>query len=60
MFRSIIATLGVSKELDLEMNTVGIKIKPGEAVGGITKLTSKDGKELVVNVEYNQLTPMLK
>lgn len=42
------------------MNTVGIKIKQGEAVGAITKLTNKDGKELVINVEYNQLSSMLK
>lgn len=42
------------------MNTIGIKIKQGEAVGAITKLTDKNGKELVVNVEYNQLSSMLK
>ena len=44
MFKSIIATIGVSKELDLEMNTVGVKIKAGEAVGAITKLTDDNGK----------------
>ena len=60
MFKSIVATIGVSKELNLEMNTVGIKIRPGEAVGAITKLTDKNGKELVINVEYNQLSAMLK
>lgn len=60
MFKSIIATIGVSKELDLEMNSVGVKIKQGEAVGAITKLTDKDGRELVINVEYNQLGSMLK
>ena len=60
MFRSIIATIGVSRELGLEMNTIGIKIKPGEAVGAITKLTDKEGKELVINVEYNQLSAMMK
>lgn len=42
------------------MNTVGVKIKQGEPVGAITKLTDKNGKELVINVEYNQLGPMLK
>ena len=60
MFRTIIATIGVSKELDLEMNTIGIKILPGEACGAITKLTDKTGKELVINVEYNQLSALAK
>ena len=35
---------------------------PGEAAGAITKLASKDGdgaKDLVINVEYNQLAPLL-
>lgn len=59
-FKPIVAAIGVSKELDLEMNTMCIKIKPGEAMGAITRFTNKEGKELVINVEYNQLGAMIK
>ncbi|KAI6690986.1 hypothetical protein NL676_027814 [Syzygium grande] len=31
-----------------------------EAIGGITKLTHADGRTMVINVEYNQLDPLLR
>ena len=31
-----------------------------DAVGAITKLVKADGTAITVNVEYNQLEPMLK
>jgi hypothetical protein len=34
--------------------------KPGEAVGAICQLAHKDGRNLTINVEYNQLEPLLK
>ncbi|MFS7998931.1 putative nucleotidyltransferase [Helianthus anomalus] len=44
LFKAIPAALGVAKE----------------AIGGITKLTHTDGREMVINVEYNQLDPLLR
>ena len=32
----------------------------GEAIGAITKLTHKDGRSMTINVEYNQLDPLLR
>ena len=55
-FRSFCALLGVTKEKNFEFNSIAIDRKPGEAVGAITSLISKDKKhKLTVNVEYNQL-----
>ncbi len=43
------------------MNTVTVPRKPGEAVGAICKLTDeKNGNELTINVEYNQLDSLLR
>jgi UDP-sugar pyrophosphorylase len=50
IFRSVIPVVGVSSEQDFEMNTVGIRRKPEEPVGAITKLVHKDGRNLVINV----------
>eukprot|EP01060_Flectonema_neradi_P013592 TRINITY_DN2033_c9_g1_i1.p1 TRINITY_DN2033_c9_g1~~TRINITY_DN2033_c9_g1_i1.p1 ORF type:complete len:591 (+),score=117.24 TRINITY_DN2033_c9_g1_i1:53-1774(+) len=53
--------LGVSAELDLEVNSVCIARKPKEAIGGIARLTKKDGTPPVtICVEYNQLDPILR
>lgn len=61
VFRAFPAAIGVSKKLDLDVNSVTVPRKPGEAVGGICKLVNKDkGIEMTVNVEYNQLDPMLR
>lgn len=58
-FRSLAAMLGVSKTHDLTMNTLAIGRKAGENVGAICTLEGKDGDALTVNVEYNQLAPLL-
>lgn len=50
--------MGVSAKLNLEMNSVSVPRKPGEAVGAICKLT-KGEKELIINVEYNQISSVL-
>ena len=60
IFNAIPSALGVSKKLALAINTIAIPRKPGEALGGICKLTDKDGKSITLNVEYNQLDPLLK
>jgi len=46
---------------NLEVNSITVPRKPGEAVGAICKLKSKKtGKSLTLNVEYNQLGSLLK
>lgn len=52
--------MGVSKENNFELNSVVVSRKPGEAVGAICYLVDKDGKGLTLNVEYNQLDPLVK
>ena len=60
--KTIPSALGVSKKFNFEMNSITVPRKPGEAMGAICKLVDqKDiGKEIVINVEYNQLDPLLK
>lgn len=60
IFRSVIPIIGVSAEMDFDMNTVGIRRRPEEPVGAITRLVGGDGKQLVINVQYNQVGPILK
>ena len=59
-FRPLLATLGVSKSLGLHCNFLTVPRFPGQAVGGIAKLTHTDGREMTLNVEYNQLDPLLR
>jgi len=61
-FRSLCAVLGVSANRDFTVNSVAVPRLPGEAIGGICKLTSAQagGDEFTINVEYNELDPLLK
>jgi len=59
VFRSYLSSLGVSKKYNFAMNTITIPRLPGQAVGGIALLTHEDGRKLTINVEYNQLGPLL-
>lgn len=59
-FTVTIAAVGVSLALGLEINSIAVPRKAKDAVGAITKLVRKDGSSITVNVEYNQLEPMLK
>lgn len=59
IFKAIPASLGVSSTKDYHVNSLAIHRKAKEANGGITKL-SRNGKSMVINVEYNQLDPLLK
>jgi UDP-sugar pyrophosphorylase len=54
VFRCLPAILGVSKAKNLEMNSLVVPRKSGEAVGAVCTLKN-DEKELTVNVEYNIL-----
>lgn len=54
------AAIGISIEHGFEVNSVTVPRKAKDAVGAITKLVRADGTSITVNVEYNQLEPLLK
>lgn len=61
VFKGLMASLGVSKKLNLAMNSVSIPRNDGEPIGAICRLINeKDGEELTINVEYNQLDALIK
>jgi len=59
-FKAIPAALGVSVKMNLAMNSLTVPRAPGEAAGAICKLVKPGEAPLVINVEYNQLEPLLK
>lgn len=59
-FTTLPATLGVSVELGLEVNSVTVPRFAKQAVGAIAKLQHTDGRSMTINVEYNQLDPLLR
>ncbi|MEA2068266.1 MAG: hypothetical protein U9P12_03600, partial [Verrucomicrobiota bacterium] len=59
VFNAMPAALGVSVEKGYDFNSLAVNRIPGEAVGGLAKLVREDG-ELTLNVEYNQLDPLLR
>ncbi|KAH9573986.1 hypothetical protein CY35_01G030700 [Sphagnum magellanicum] len=60
LFKGIPSALGVSVLRDLDVNSLAVPRKAKEAIGGIAKLTHLNGSEMVINVEYNQLDPLLR
>ncbi|XP_020108870.1 UDP-sugar pyrophosphorylase isoform X2 [Ananas comosus] len=60
LFKAIPASLGVSATKGYDVNSLAVPRKAKEAIGGITKLTHADGRTMVINVEYNQLDPLLR
>ncbi|KAI3793779.1 hypothetical protein L1987_36401 [Smallanthus sonchifolius] len=60
LFKAIPAALGVSATKEYHVNSLAVPRKAKEVIGGITKLTHTDGREMVINVEYNQLDPLLR
>ncbi|KAK9072628.1 hypothetical protein SSX86_009063 [Deinandra increscens subsp. villosa] len=60
LFKAIPAALGVSATKEYHVNSLSVPRKAKEAIGGITRLTHADGREMVINVEYNQLDPLLR
>lgn len=60
LFKAIPAALGVSVTKQYHVNSLAVPRKAKEAIGGITKLTHSDGRTMVINVEYNQLDPLLR
>ena len=59
-FNTLPAVLGVSVDMDLEVNSVAVPRFAKQAVGALAKLKHVDGREMTVNVEYNQLDPLLR
>ena len=59
VFNAVPAALGVSAEKEFDFNSIAVNRIPGEAVGGLAKLIKGD-TELTLNVEYNQLEPLLR
>mmetsp|Transcript_19014 Transcript_19014/g.35432 ORF Transcript_19014/g.35432 Transcript_19014/m.35432 type:complete len:718 (+) Transcript_19014:93-2246(+) len=63
---SLAAMIGVSVDLDLEVNSRTVPRVAKQAVGGIVKLkkAASDGgdgaQEMTINIEYNQLDPLLR
>ncbi|XP_078428559.1 UDP-sugar pyrophosphorylase [Wolffia australiana] len=60
LFKAIPASLGVSASRGYHVNSLAVPRKAKEAIGGITRLTHTDGRTMVINVEYNQLDPLLR
>ena len=58
----LLVALGLSIEESFMMNSICVPRIPGEAAGAITKLTHDNDveKDLVINVEYNVLDPLLR
>ena len=60
VFRVVPGALGVSKEKGFVFNSLCVPRKAKEAIGAITELKHTDGRKMTVNVEYNQLDPLLR
>lgn len=58
-FNTLPAAVGVSVENGYDFNSLAIKRRAGEAVGGLARLVG-NGKDFTLNVEYNQLDPLLR
>ena len=52
---------GVSAKHGYDVNSLCVPRKAGEAIGGIARLRSeRSGSSMTINVEYNQLDPLLR
>ncbi|CAM9710556.1 unnamed protein product, partial [Laminaria digitata] len=60
VLNSLLPALGVSSSKGYHMNSICVPRKAKEAAGAITALTRDDGTSLIINVEYNQLDPILR
>jgi UDP-sugar pyrophosphorylase len=60
VFKAIPAALGVSQRCGFDVNSLCVPRKAKEAIGGIARLSRADGSGMTVNVEYNQLDPLLR
>ncbi|PRW45148.1 UDP-sugar pyrophosphorylase 1 [Chlorella sorokiniana] len=60
VFRALPAAIGVSVANDYDVNSLAVPRRAKEAIGAITRLTYPDGRHITINVEYNQLDPLLR
>lgn len=60
VFHAIPAAIGVSVKNNFAVNSLTVPRRAGEAVGGICRLEHTDGSGMTLNVEYNQLDPLLR
>lgn len=61
VFKAIPSALGVSTQRDFDVNSICVPRKPGDAMGGMATLTNTEANQkITINVEYNQLEPLLK
>ena len=56
---SLQCSAGVSAQQGLDVNSLAVPRAAKEAIGGIARMTHKDGHAMTINVEYNQLEPVL-
>lgn len=60
VFRAIPSAIGISTERDFDVNSICVPRKPGDAMGGMATLTNIEAKKkITINIEYNQLEPLL-
>ena len=64
-FRALPAAIGVAELKNYAMISVAVPRRAGEAIGALARLVPKEGdgkqqKGLTINVEYNQLDPLLR
>ena len=59
VFNAVPAALGTAFDNNFDFLSLAVNRIPGEAVGGIAKLV-KNKRSLTLNVEYNQLDPLLR
>jgi len=60
VFNAAAAAIGISKMHGYDFNSIAVNRIPGEAVGGLAKLRKPGSPDLTLNVEYNQLDPLLR
>eukprot|EP00892_Ulva_mutabilis_P004215 jgi/Ulvmu1/2165/UM013_0009.1 len=60
VFRGLLPTLGVSQEKQWDMNSLCVPRVAKEAIGAICTLRHANGSSMTINVEYNQLGPLLQ
>ena len=60
VFNAAMAAIGVSESHGYDFNSIAVNRIPGEAVGGLAKLEKAGCPPLTLNVEYNQLDPLLR
>ena len=68
-FRALPAAIGVAEKKKYAMISVAVPRRAGEAIGALARLVPKEGQKeggeqakrgLTINVEYNQLDPLLR